>query len=69
MNNDESLISILCTQQWEKCKGELNALVALQGCRKTKYEGNKAITNREWEQLLKKINSFIEEVEINELCW
>jgi len=65
--NDERLISILCAQQWEKCKGDLMALVALQGSCLTKYEGNKALGNRKWEQLLKNINAFINDVEENEL--
>ena len=57
--NDERLISILCAQQWEKCKGELKALIALQG--------NKAIRNREWEQLSEHVNALISAVEDNEL--
>jgi hypothetical protein len=65
--NDERLISILCVQQWEKCKGELKALIALQGSRLVKYEGNKAIINREWQQLLKRVNEFVKEVEEKEL--
>jgi hypothetical protein len=65
--DDERLISILCVQQWEKCKGELMALAALQGSRLTKYAGNKVIINQEWEQLLKHVNDLIKEVEDNEL--
>lgn len=65
--NDERLISILCAQQWEKCKGELMALVALQGSCLTKYEGNKKIANREWTELLSHVNTFVKQVEENEL--
>lgn len=65
--NDDRLISVLCAQQWEKCKGELNALISLQGSRLTKYQGNQVLKNREWEILQKIFNTVISEVEDNEL--
>lgn len=65
--NDERLISILCAQQWEKCKGELNALISLQGSKKSKYEGNKAVVNREWRMLIDRVNEFVKDVQENEL--
>jgi len=65
--NDERLISILAVMQWEKCKGELRALIELQGSRVTQYEGNNAKGNREWEKLLAIVDEFIEYVEAEEL--
>lgn len=65
--NDEMLISILCVQQWEKCKGELRALIALQGSKLSEYKGNKVITNRKWEQLEKLVEHLVKEIEDNDL--
>jgi hypothetical protein len=65
--NDERLISILCSQQWEKCKGELRALVSLQGSRSTQYEGNETLNSSKWRHLNTHVNSLIAAVEDNDL--
>ena len=67
--NEERLIAILCAQQWEKCKGELMALIALQGSSLCKYEGNKVIENTKWVQLQNEIESFIKILESDEICY
>jgi hypothetical protein len=41
--NRQDLISILKAQQWEKCKGELQAFIALSGQRPPEYDGNQLI--------------------------
>lgn len=64
---DDRLISILCAQQWQKCKGELNALIALQGSTLPKYEGNESITDVKWRTLQKFVDLFINEIESNDL--
>jgi hypothetical protein len=53
----EELILSLKLQQWEKCKGELAALVALEGAHISTSEDCKVC------KLRKKINSFIYEIE------
>ena len=65
---DERLIQILCMQQWEKCKGELRALIALQGSVLSKYEGNQVVENRVWKQLEGRVEHFIEDVECSGLA-
>lgn len=67
MINDERLISILCAQQWEKCKGELNAMVALQGSRLTQYDGNKVVVDVQWRKLQTLVDDFTHQVEFNGL--
>lgn len=58
----EDLISVLKAQQWARCKGELDALVCLEGSNFPVYEGNKVITG-EWKVLQDCINDFIAKVE------
>lgn len=65
--DDERLISILSSQQWERCKGELMALIALQGSQDSKYEDNKPVTNLKWERLESCVDFLIAEVEDNDL--
>jgi uncharacterized protein YehS (DUF1456 family) len=53
----EDLILVLKLQQWEKCKGELAALVALEGAHTSTYEPCN------YSQLKEKISKFIEEIQ------
>ncbi len=55
------LISVLKSQQWEKCKGELFSLVALDGSNISHFEPCY------YEELQQKIKTFIEE--INDSGW
>ena len=64
---DDRLIQILCAQQWEKCKGELRALLALQGSTYPRYENNKASEDRCWRKFMNELSVFIEKVESQEL--
>lgn len=58
------LISILKAQQWEKCKGELKAFLALAVRHQTIPERN---FSDEYQELKQIINIFICEVEVKEL--
>lgn len=60
----DEIIGILKVQQWEKIKGELNALVALHGsCRSTsQYAEN-------FEEIQKKVHDFIFDIEEQELYY
>lgn len=61
--DDNRLILILKVQQWEKCKGELNALVALAGSQLSEYIGNEPVRNQKWEMLEREIKNFVSVVE------
>lgn len=65
---EERLISILAMQQWEKCKGELRALVAIQGSVLAQYVGNKVVEDRVWKRLEHRVEKFIDDVEDNGLA-
>jgi hypothetical protein len=54
--------SILKAQQWEKCKGELLAFLALSGSKMKQYDGN-APLKCEWEIISEKIYAFIISIE------
>lgn len=58
----ENLISVLKAQQWAKIKGELDALVCLEGSKFSKYEGNKAIPG-DWIKIQEACNEFIKKIE------
>lgn len=57
------LIMVLKAQQWEKCKGELRALIALAGS----HPASNDDTHDRWQSLEKKVNSFIKNIESNGL--
>lgn len=54
----EELILVLKAQQWEKCKGELRALVALAGAHQSTYQAEPR-----WLELEVKINDFMNNIE------
>lgn len=57
----EDIIVVMLAQQWEKCKGELKALVAISGsCVSTSSRDS-------WEMLEIEINKFIANIEDNAL--
>lgn len=58
----EEFIRILKVQQWSKCKGELQALIELEGSNETEYDGNHALEGR-WRKLDRIISNFIEALE------
>lgn len=60
----------LKAQQWERAKGELRALVALQGAHKTSGLGppnTVADETRRWQNLEKAVEEFVKIVEDNGL--
>jgi len=57
----EDLIQVLAAQQWEKCKGELNALVAIVGS----SNGGPNVDIRNFFELKVLIDNFIVEMEAN----
>lgn len=63
----KQIIQVLVVQQWEKCKGELRAMIALQGSYFSEYDGNKAVINNTWRELQDLTEKFIKEVEDNGL--
>jgi uncharacterized protein YehS (DUF1456 family) len=60
--NREDIISILKAQQWEKCKGELFALMALSGSKATQYDGNIPLKG-EWKFIKELVDEFIKNIE------
>ncbi len=63
MMDRSELILVLKAQQWEKCKGELRALVVLCGSEKSN-----SMYMDKWELLDHEINTFIQTVENDGLC-
>jgi hypothetical protein len=53
-----NIIGALKSQQWQKCKGELNAMVALAGS-----HASTSIHGNNWQELEKAIDHFIEYIE------
>lgn len=60
--SDFLIADALKAQQWERAKGELRALVALQGS----HESNGSNTER-WRELDRSVEDFIKSVEDNGL--
>jgi hypothetical protein len=58
--SDYELDTMLKGQQWERAKGELRALVSMQGSYKS-TAGN--YRSERWEELNAKVHAFIKEVE------
>ncbi len=58
----EDLISILKAQQWEKCKGELMALIALEERHTTTYNRNME-EKTDLSNLEEQVKFFIEGIE------
>jgi hypothetical protein len=57
---DYELDAMLKSQQWERAKGELRALVAMQGSYKSTASRGRSEC---WQALNDKVNTFIQEVE------
>ena len=51
-------------QQWERCKGELRALVAMQGSYSSTDDSDRT---KRWEELGLRVEQFIEGVEVDAL--
>ena len=51
--------------QWERCKGELRAMVALQGSHDSVYDEPRPL---EWERLRDRVEDFIKDVEDHSLA-
>ena len=58
----DELIGVLKSQQWEKCKGELRAFIALDGAHYCNYEGNKVMPG-DWEEIQRRTDEFIKSIE------
>lgn len=59
-------IELQAVQQWERAKGEMQALIALLGCVPSEYNGNTAIRGRHYEELASEFDAFVKKVEHND---
>lgn len=56
-NIRKELILVLKKQQWEKCKGELRAFIALEGSHKSTHDSD------DWEKIEIAVKYFIDTIE------
>jgi len=60
---EQDILSALKAQQWERAKGELRALVAIQGSQPTRYDMTHKPIETMYEPLLKAVEKFIKQIE------